>query len=64
MSRTVTHLGVIMGRRGLAPRPTALKLLHGVDKHNLGRVNRAEPQPDQGDITPPDWLSRSLSRCG
>jgi P27 family predicted phage terminase small subunit len=48
-----------MGRRGPAPRPTALKLLHGVDKHNPGRVNRDEPRPDEADIAPPAWLSPS-----
>ena len=34
-----------MGQRGPAPRPTALKLLQGVDRHNPNRVNRAEPKP-------------------
>lgn len=46
-----------MGQRGPAPKPTALKLLHGVDRHNPGRVNRAEPQPGADAIEPPNWLS-------
>ncbi len=46
-----------MGRRGPAPRPTALKLLHGIDKHNPDRVNRDEPRPDEADIVAPAWLS-------
>ncbi|WTW96591.1 phage terminase small subunit P27 family [Streptomycetaceae bacterium NBC_01309] len=48
-----------MGKRGTAPAPTALKLLHGVDKKNPGRVNREEPQPSEGDIAPPAWLSEA-----
>lgn len=46
-----------MGRRGPAPAPTALKLLHGVDKKNPGRVNRDEPQPSELEIEPPAWLA-------
>ena len=32
-----------MGRRGPAPKPTALRLLHG--EHNKRRINTAEPIP-------------------
>ena len=45
-----------MGRRGPNPKPTALKLLHGVDKKNPARVNRDEPRPSTLDIEPPVWL--------
>ncbi|MGW2591966.1 phage terminase small subunit P27 family [Streptomyces sp. NPDC001515] len=43
-----------MGRRGPAPKPTALRVLHG-DRRD--RINTAEPQPDALDVRPPDWLS-------
>jgi P27 family predicted phage terminase small subunit len=43
-----------MGRRGPAPKPTALRVLHGDRKD---RINTGEPHPDEGEITPPDWLS-------
>ncbi|GGN47282.1 phage terminase small subunit P27 family [Streptomyces fuscichromogenes] len=42
-----------MGKRGPAGKPTALRVLHGDRKD---RINDAEPQPDAGDITAPDWL--------
>ncbi|MGW4030759.1 phage terminase small subunit P27 family [Streptomyces sp. NPDC004838] len=43
-----------MGMRGPAPKPTALRVLHGDRKD---RINTAEPRPDEGELTPPDWLS-------
>ncbi|MFJ5156327.1 phage terminase small subunit P27 family [Streptomyces sp. NPDC088353] len=42
-----------MGERGPAGKPTALRVLHGDRKD---RINTAEPQPDTGDVLPPDWL--------
>jgi P27 family predicted phage terminase small subunit len=42
-----------MGKRGPAPRPTALKVLSG-DRPD--RVNRAEPQVPAGEIEAPPWL--------
>lgn len=44
-----------MGRRGPAPKPTALRVLHG-DKPS--RINTAEPRPR--DLVPakPPWLSK------
>ena len=46
-----------MGKRGPAPAPTALKLVKGVQKHNPDRVNRNEPQPGDGEVAPPAWLT-------
>lgn len=42
-----------MGKRGPAGKPTALRVLHGDRKD---RINTDEPQPDAGEIAPPDWL--------
>lgn len=42
-----------MGKRGIAPAPTALKVLHGVKP---SRINQAEPKPDAGDVQPPREL--------
>lgn len=42
-----------MGKRGPAPKPTALRLLHGDRKD---RINDAEPVPSSISIAPPDWL--------
>ena len=42
-----------MGKRGPAGKPTALRVLHGDRKD---RINADEPQPDAGEIAPPDWL--------
>lgn len=42
-----------MGKRGPAGKPTALRVLHGDRKD---RINTDEPQPDAGDVAPPDWL--------
>ncbi|MFF7901183.1 phage terminase small subunit P27 family [Streptomyces sp. NPDC007920] len=43
-----------MGKRGPAGKPTNLRVLHGDRKD---RINTEEPQPDTGDVLPPDWLS-------
>ena len=42
-----------MGQRGPAPKPTALRMLHG-DRPR--RVNDAEPVPGAGEVKCPDWL--------
>jgi len=42
-----------MGKRGPAPKPTALRVLHGDRKD---RINKDEPVPSAGDIVPPSWL--------
>lgn len=51
-----------MGKRGPAPAPTNLRLLHGEDKKNPGRVNRNEPKPADAVIKPPTWLSREARK--
>jgi len=43
-----------MGKRGPAPKPTNLRVLHGDRKD---RINTAEPQPGQGGIAAPVELS-------
>lgn len=43
-----------MGRRGPAPKPTSLRILHG---ERADRVNRSEPAAPLGDIKCPDWIS-------
>jgi P27 family predicted phage terminase small subunit len=43
-----------MGRRGPAPKPTVLRVLHGDRKD---RINTDEPQPDAGEVQAPEWLS-------
>ena len=43
-----------MGRTGAAPRPTALKLLHG---DRPARINTAEPVPRNMPPAKPGWLS-------
>ncbi|CAM5626938.1 phage terminase small subunit P27 family [Streptomyces microflavus] len=43
-----------MGKRGPAPKPTQLRVLHGDRKD---RVNSDEPQPSELEIEPPEWLS-------
>lgn len=43
-----------MARNGPAPKPTALRLLHG-DKRS--RINLAEPVPRDRDPSRPGWLS-------
>jgi phage terminase small subunit len=42
-----------MGKRGIPPAPTALKVLHGVKP---SRINQAEPKPDAGEVLPPRVL--------
>ncbi len=42
---------------GRPPKPTHLKVLHGDDKKNPQRVNKAEPKPTEGAIEPPYPLS-------
>jgi P27 family predicted phage terminase small subunit len=44
-----------MGRRGPAPNPTALRLLHGDKPY---RINDREPRPRELEPQPPTWLSR------
>lgn len=43
-----------MGKRGPAPKPTSVRLLHGDRKD---RVNVLEPTPDSADVVPAGWLS-------
>ncbi|WP_134663980.1 phage terminase small subunit P27 family [Amycolatopsis sp. CFH S0078] len=43
-----------MGARGVKPKPTALKVLHG-DRSD--RINHEEPIPPEGEVTPPEELS-------
>lgn len=45
-----------MGRRGPAPKPTKLRVLHGERPH---RINSAEPQPAAGLPEPPDDLDEA-----
>lgn len=42
---------------GRPPKPTQLKLLHGDDKKNPGRINTAEPVPAATDVAPPFELT-------
>lgn len=46
-----------MGRRGPAPKPTALKLLQG--EHRPSRVSPAEPRPRDLPPERPAWLSQA-----
>lgn len=43
-----------MGRRGPAPKPTALRVLHGEKRY---RINTAEPLPRNAPPERPDWLT-------
>jgi P27 family predicted phage terminase small subunit len=43
-----------MGKRGPAPKPTNLRLLHGERPH---RINQHEPQPSDAPVEVPGWLS-------
>lgn len=45
-----------MGVRGPAGKPTALRVLHGDRKD---RINTDEPQPGEGEVLAPDWLSEA-----
>lgn len=42
-----------MGKRGIPPAPTALKVLHGVKP---SRINSNEPKPDAAEVAPPREL--------
>lgn len=42
-----------MGTRGPAPKPTALRVLHG---DRPARTNRSEPRPVERDFDAPEWL--------
>jgi P27 family predicted phage terminase small subunit len=46
-----------MGKRGPAPKPTALRIVHGDKNQHPERVNDAEPLPSAGEVVPPGWLS-------
>lgn len=48
---------------GRPPKPTALKLLHGDDKKNPGRVNRSEPVPADDRVEPTEELSVEARRA-
>lgn len=48
-----------MGKRGIAPAPTALKLLNGV---RPDRINHDEPRPANGEIRCPSWMSAAGKR--
>jgi P27 family predicted phage terminase small subunit len=43
----------MMGKRGPAPKPTGLRVLHGDRKD---RTNTAEPKPSADEVAPPPWL--------
>lgn len=43
-----------MGQRGPRPRPMHLKVLQGEQE---SRINRDEPIPSEGEVTPPDEMS-------
>ncbi|WP_282703235.1 phage terminase small subunit P27 family [Streptomyces sp. CC219B] len=43
-----------MGKRGPAPKPTQLRVLHGDRKD---RINTDEPTPSADEVAPPTWLS-------
>jgi P27 family predicted phage terminase small subunit len=42
-----------MGKRGPAPKPTNVRVLHGDRKD---RINTDEPVPGAGEVVPPEWL--------
>jgi P27 family predicted phage terminase small subunit len=48
-----------MGRRGPAPKPTNLRLLHG--EHRPSRINGAEPQPRDVPPVRPGWLTSAAA---
>jgi P27 family predicted phage terminase small subunit len=48
-----------MGKRGPAPKPTALRILHG-DRED--RINRQEPTPRPGTPQCPPWLDADARR--
>ncbi|MGI8310681.1 phage terminase small subunit P27 family [Saccharopolyspora hattusasensis] len=43
-----------MGKRGPAPKPTQLRILHGDRKD---RINNDEPVPPEQEVACPEWLS-------
>lgn len=43
-----------MGKRGPAPKPTEMRLLHGDRKD---RINAGEPLPGTGEVVRPSWLA-------
>ena len=47
-----------MGKRGPAPKPTNLRVLHGDRKD---RINTNEPQPARVPVSPPDGLSEDAA---
>jgi P27 family predicted phage terminase small subunit len=49
-----------MGRRGPAPHPTALKLLHG--EQRASRINANEPRPRIAAPEAPAWLSERAAQ--
>jgi P27 family predicted phage terminase small subunit len=49
---------VDMGKRGPAPKPTALRVLQG---DHPGRINRSEPKPLDTPLVKPDWLTPDAS---
>lgn len=48
-----------MGKRGPQPDPTPLKIVKG---ERADRINDAEPQPTDGDVAPPAWLSSEAKK--
>lgn len=48
-----------MGKRGPAPKPTKLRVLHGDPKHT---INTNEPQPTEGRVVMPATLSPAAKR--
>lgn len=42
-----------MGERGPAPKPTALRILHGEDNY---RINKDEPIPATVEVQCPEWM--------
>ena len=48
-----------MGRRGPAPKPTSLRVLHGETRPS--RVSPLEPRPRRGAPSKPGWLSQAAS---
>lgn len=51
-----------MGRRGPAPKPTALRILDGTAKAHPERVPQHEPTPAAADVEPPAWLKGRRER--
>jgi P27 family predicted phage terminase small subunit len=49
-----------MGKRGPAPKPTVLRVLHGDRKD---RINQGEPQPSGGEVVPTEELEGAARRA-